>query len=96
MKASEVKTNFDIVYQVEQKVAEGVRTWHLKLTPKVKESFKSFEAWIDVDGMPRQLKITSFNGDTTTIELSNLEKNLVISPDTFLIKPPKGTRFIQV
>jgi len=95
MNRADLRANFDLIYLGEQKVADDVRTWHLRLTPKNSENFKSVEAWIDIDGMPRQIRIAERNNDTTTVELSQIQKNIPVEAEAFMIKTPKGTKIIQ-
>lgn len=70
-------------------------TWHLRLTPKNSENFKSIEAWIDIDGMPRQIRIAEKNNDTTTVELSEIQKNIPVDAAALAITLPKGTKILQ-
>jgi outer membrane lipoprotein-sorting protein len=90
-----LKTNYDVTYQGEATVGDSVRTWHLKLTPKNATSYRSAELWVDSNGMPVQAKVYEKNNDTTTIQLSKIERNATIPGDVFSIKPPKGTKIIQ-
>lgn len=95
MSRAQLRDNYDVTYQGEAMVGDSVRTWHLKLTPKTATSYKSAELWVDSNGMPVQAKIFEKNNDTTTIQLSKIEKNATIPGDVFSIKPPKGTKIIQ-
>lgn len=95
MSRAQLRENYDVTYQGEAMVAGSVRTWHLKLTPKNATSYKSAELWVDSNGMPVQAKVYEKNNDTTTIQLSKIEKNVTIPGDVFSIKPPKGTKIIQ-
>ena len=95
MNRAQLKANYDVTYQGEATVNGSVRTWHLKLTPKNATSYKSAELWVDSNGMPVQAKVFEKNNDTTTIQLTNIEKNATIPGDVFSIKPPKGTKIIQ-
>jgi len=95
MSRAQLRDNYDVTYQGEAMVGDSVRTWHLKLMPKNATSYKSAELWVDSNGMPVQAKIFEKNNDTTTIQLSKIEKNATIPGDVFSIKPPKGTKIIQ-
>jgi outer membrane lipoprotein-sorting protein len=44
--------------------------------------------WIDSDGMPRQVKVTEQNGDTTTVLFSNVERNIVLKSEIFKLSYP--------
>ena len=76
-------------------LSSGVRTFHLLLTPKAKTSYKSAELWVDVDGMPLQSKIIENNNDSTTVLLTNLQKNPSLKSSDFLIVPPSGTKIVK-
>lgn len=64
----------------------GVATSHVKLVPKGAERFKWAEAWIDEQGMPVQTKVIEKNDDSTTVRLTNLQRNVNISLDEFVLK----------
>ena len=97
MSKDELKTNFNIKYLGPENISDGTQTWHLEMTPKNAASFKfkSAEMWVDGDGMPRQIKITESNKDTTTLLLSNLQKNTSIKTSVFKVNLPKGTNIID-
>ncbi|HYX27530.1 MAG TPA: outer-membrane lipoprotein carrier protein LolA, partial [Pyrinomonadaceae bacterium] len=61
----------------------GVWTQHMKVTPKTAASYKYIELWIDKEGMPVQTKMVEKNDDSTTVRLSNVERNQNISSDQF-------------
>ena len=94
MSRAQLRQNYDVSYLGEATVAGSVKTWHLRLTPKNATSYKSAELWVDPNGMPVQAKVFEKNNDTTTIQLSRIEKNATIPGDVFSIKPPKGTKII--
>ena len=93
MSRAELNANYDVALLNENvTLSSGVRTWHLQLTPKNSTSYKSAELWVDPDGMPQQTKIIERNNDTTTVLLSNLEKNVKLDGSAFTISIPKGTK----
>ncbi len=93
MSKAELNANYDVALLSESAtLSSGVRTWHLQLTPKNKTSYKSAEVWVDPDGMPHQSKIIEQNNDTTTVLLTNLEKNVKLDGSAFQISLPKGTK----
>lgn len=74
----------------------GVSTTHLTLVPKsANEGFKYAEVWIDSSGMPVQFKTVERNDDSTTVRLNNLEKNLKLSLDQFVLKLPPDVKIIK-
>ena len=95
MSKTQLKANYDVEYLGEATLSNGAKTWHLRMTPKTKTSYKSAEVWIDKDGFPAQSKMVEANNDTTTVLLSNLEKNVTINAAVFKIELPKGTKIIK-
>lgn len=95
MSRAELKANYTVAYLGEGKLSDGTNTFHLELTPKTAASYKKAEVWVDANGMPLQSKITENNNDTTTVLLTNLEKNINIPASVFKIVLPKGTKIIQ-
>lgn len=93
MSKAELRANYDVALLGENvTLSSGVRTWHLQLTPKGKTSYRSAELWVDPDGMPQQTKIIEQNNDTTTVLLTNLEKNVKLDGSAFQLSLPKGTK----
>lgn len=95
MSRAELANNFLMGIVGEEKVASGEKTTHVLLTPKTATSYKSADIWVDVDGMPIQMKQTEKNGDETTILLSKISKNTKFKYDDVTTKPPSGTKIIQ-
>lgn len=95
MSKEQLKANYTITYLGEEKVSGGVPTWHLELTPKAATNFKMAELWVDGDGMPIQAKVIESNNDSTTVLLSNFEKNANINANDFKIILPDGTKRIK-
>ena len=94
MSRAELKANYSIKY-IGEETASGVKTWHLELTPKNGNSFKLANIWVDGNGMPVQMKVTEKNNDTTTVVLSNLDKNSTINASVFTINYPKDTKVVK-
>ncbi|MGB7068143.1 MAG: outer-membrane lipoprotein carrier protein LolA [Pyrinomonadaceae bacterium] len=95
MSRDQLKANYSVRYLGEETVSSGTKTWHLELTPKLATGFKSAELWVDGNGMPIQAKVIEKNNDSTTVLLSNLEKNVSINASVFRINLPKGTKVIK-
>lgn len=95
MSRAQLKANYSVDYLGEATVSGGVKTWHLQLTPKTKTSYQSAEVWIDADGFPVQSKVIENNNDSTTVLLSNLQKNVTIDAAVFKIRLPNGTKIIK-
>jgi len=94
MSKSELRANYVTKLVGVEKVS-GAEMWHLNLIPKKKKSYKMADLWVDGNGMPVQAKITENNGDTTTILLSNLDKNGSINGKDFELQLPPGTKIIK-
>ena len=95
MSKAQLSANYDVEYKGEETVSGGTNTWHLVLKPKTKASYKSADLWVDANGMPVQAKVTEMNNDTTTVNLSGIQKNATIKASMFKIVPPKGTEFVK-
>jgi outer membrane lipoprotein-sorting protein len=95
MSKAQLKANYTIKYVGQEKISGGIPTWHIELIPKATSTYKSADLWVDGNGMPIQAKVTENNGDTTTVQLSGLEKNINIDGKVFAINPPKGTKIIK-
>jgi len=95
MSRAQLKANYDVAYLGEATVAGGVKTWHLRLTPKTKMSYKLAEVWIDSDGFPVQSKIIENNNDSTTVLLSKLQKNTTLDGKLFKINLPAKTKIVK-
>ncbi len=95
MSKEQLKANYAIKYLGQENVAGGIQTWHLELTPKTAQNFKTAELWVDGNGMPIQAKVIENNNDTTTVLLSNLEKNISIKASVFKVNLPNDTKRID-
>jgi len=95
MSKEQLSQNYTVKYIADETVNGGVQTFHLELTPKAATSYKSADLWVDANGMPVQARIVEKNNDTTTILLSNIQKNATIKASEFKISPPKGTNIVR-
>ncbi len=95
MSTTQLKANYKLKYLGAEKLSSGTKTWRLEITPKIAQSYKSAELWIDGNGMPVQMKVTDKNGDTSSVLLNGLKRNVRIKRTEFKINLPKGTRFIK-
>lgn len=94
MSKDQLKANYTVQYLGEEKIAGGVPTWRLKLTPKTAAQYKYAELWVDGNGMPLQGKVVALNDDTDTFLLQTLLKNKKIKGSVFAVKIPKGTEVL--
>lgn len=95
MTKAQLKENYDVKYAGDETVKSGVTAFHLVLTPKKPTSYKTADLWVDANGMPIQAKIIEKNNDTTTILLTDINKNVTVNASVFTISPPKGTAIVQ-
>ena len=95
MSKEQLKANYNVIYIGEEQISGGTKTWHLQLTPKVAATYKTAELWVDGDGMPRQAKVTEQNSDTTTVFLSNIQKNVTLNASIFKLDYPKSVKKIK-
>jgi outer membrane lipoprotein-sorting protein len=95
MSKAQLMENYLVDYLGQEQISGGTQTWHLRLTPKAATSYKTAEIWVDGDGMPQMAKVSENNGDTTTIQLSNINKNVTINGSDFVINYPKSIKPIQ-
>ena len=95
MSKDQLNANYSVKYLGQESVAGGVPTWHLELTPKIAANYKSAELWVDGNGMPIQAKVIESNNDSTSVLLSNFEKNITINASQFKVNLPKGTKIVN-
>ncbi len=75
MSKAQLQANYTTVYLEKKRSAAELRLYLQVLTPKPPQIINWLDLWVDANGMPRQAMITEQNNDTTTILLSNLQKN---------------------
>ena len=76
MSAAQLRSRFgDFQDEREETLWGGIHTTHLKAVPKTAASYKYIEVWVDDSGMPVQTKMVEKNDDSTTMRLSNVNKN---------------------
>lgn len=96
MSKDQLRANYSVKYLGEEQVKGGIPTWHLELTPKTGKSYKTVDVWVDGNGMVLQTKVNENNGDSTTLNLSNLQKNVTINvKNEIVIKLPPGTPIVK-
>ncbi|HEV8428621.1 MAG TPA: outer membrane lipoprotein carrier protein LolA [Pyrinomonadaceae bacterium] len=96
MSRGQLEARFQPVKDVrEETLWGGVSTIHLTLVPKGNAGYKYAEVWIDAGGMPVQTKIVEKNDDSTTMRLTDLEKNQKIDSNTFDIKLDSGVKIVK-
>ena len=84
MSAAQLRARFGELEDVrEETLWGGVWTQHFKATPKTAAGYKYIEVWVDKEGMPVQTKMVEKNDDSTTMRLTNVQKNASIPMDQF-------------
>jgi outer membrane lipoprotein-sorting protein len=73
----------------------GVWTQHFKAIPKTAASYKYIEVWVDKDGMPVQTKMVEKNDDSTTMRLTNVQKNASIPMDQFKLNLGSNVKVVK-
>jgi hypothetical protein len=96
MSATQLRTRFGEPQDVrEETLGGGVWTQHFRVTPKGNASYKYIEVWIDKEGMPVQTKMVEKNDDSTTVRLTNIEKNQNIPLDQFKLKLDSNVKRVK-
>jgi outer membrane lipoprotein-sorting protein len=96
MSATQLRTRFgEFQDQREETLWGGVWTRHFKVTPKTAASYKYIEVWVDKEGMPVQTKMVEKNDDSTTVRLTNVEKNANIPLDQFKLKLDGNVKHVK-
>lgn len=95
MTRAQLRQNYSVTYVGAEKLSEGTATDHLKLEPKAASNYTSAEIWVDANGMVVQSRITEKNNDTTTVLLTNIEKNRTLKAEDFQISLPPGTKRVK-
>jgi outer membrane lipoprotein-sorting protein len=96
MSRGQLEARFQPVKDVrEETLWGGVSTIHLTLVPKGNAGYKYAEIWIDTAGMPVQTKIVEKNDDSTTVRLTDLEKNQKINQGDFDVKLDSNVKIVK-
>ena len=96
MSRGQLEARFQPVKDVrEETLWGGIGTIHLTLVPKGNAGYKYAEVWIDSAGMPVQTKIVEKNDDSTTMRLTNLEKNQKINSSDFDVKLDSNVKIVK-
>jgi len=73
----------------------GVHTTHFKVVPKNGASYKHIEVWVDDSGMPVQTKMVEKNDDSTTVRLTDINKNAPIPGSDFVQKFDPSVKIVK-
>jgi outer membrane lipoprotein-sorting protein len=83
--SAQLKSAYDYKDVYNETLWGGVATTHLTLVPKGAASHKYTEIWVDGTGMLVQTKVVEKNGDSTTVRLMDIQRNVAVSKDEFKI-----------
>src|SRR6059036_3968 len=96
MSATQLRTRFGEFQDVrEETLWGGVHTTHFKATPKTAASYNFIEVWVDDSGMPVQTKMVEKNDDSTTVRLTDIEKNQTIPMDQFKLNLDSNVKRVK-
>ena len=96
MSAAQLRSKFGEFQDVrEETLWGGVWTQHFKAIPSGPASYKYIEVWVDKDGMPVQTKMVAKNDDSTTVRLTNVERNPSIPMDQFKLNLGSDVKVIK-
>ena len=94
MSKQQLAARYEVQSMGEETLWGGVATTHVKLIPKGGASFKWAEAWVDESGMPVQTKVIEKNDDSTSVRLTDLQRNASFSFDEFKLKIDSSFKII--
>ncbi|HEV7376649.1 MAG TPA: outer membrane lipoprotein carrier protein LolA [Pyrinomonadaceae bacterium] len=94
MSRAQLAARYDVQSMGEETLWGGVSTTHVKLVPKGGANFKWAEAWIDAGGMPVQTKVVEKNDDSTSVRLTNLQRNAAIPLEEFFLKLDASVKIV--
>ncbi len=83
--SAQMKSAYDYKDVYNETLWGGVATTHITLVPKGASNHKYSEIWVDGSGMPVQTKVVEKNGDSTTVRLMDIQRNVAVSKDEFKI-----------
>lgn len=96
MSATQLRTRFgEFEDGREESLWGGVHTTHFKATPKAAASYSYIEVWVDDSGMPVQTKMVEKNDDSTTVRLTDIDKNQSIPMDQFTLKLDSSVKRVK-
>jgi outer membrane lipoprotein-sorting protein len=94
MSKQQLAARYDVQPMGEETLWGNVSTTHVKLVPKGGANFKWAEAWVDASGMPVQTKVVEKNDDSTSVRLTNLQRNATIPLEEFFLKLDASVKIV--
>jgi outer membrane lipoprotein-sorting protein len=96
MSGAQAKSQFNVELVGEGELYKGSpHVWWLKFVPRGNQGFQYAEVWVTDDGMPIQSRVTEKNGDSTTVRLTNIQRNPRLSLDDIKFELPAGTKIVR-
>ena len=96
MNGAQAKNQFNVELVGEGELYKGSpHVWWLKFVPRGNQGFQYAEVWVTDDGMPIQSRVIEKNGDSTTVRLTNIQRNARVSPAEIKVDLPAGTRIVK-
>ncbi len=96
MSGAQAKSQYNVELVGEGELYKGSpHVWWLKFVPRGNPGFQFAEVWVTDDGMPIQSRVTERNGDSTTVRLTNVQRNARVSPDDIKVELPAGTKVVK-
>lgn len=91
----QLASRFQPMQYIGEENVNGVATSHILLEPRGNASYRYAEVWVDGSGMPVQTRIVERNYDTTTVTLSNVQRNAPVSEGDFRLQLGDGVRIVR-
>jgi outer membrane lipoprotein-sorting protein len=96
MSGAQAKNQFNVELLGEGELYKGSpHVWWLKFVPRGNQGFQFAEVWVTDEGMAIQSRVTEKNGDSTTVRLTNIQRNPNIPMDIFEVPLPAGTKIVK-
>ena len=96
MTSAQAKNQFNVELVGEGELYKGSpHVWWLKLVPRGNAGYQYAEVWVTDDGMPIQTRVIEKNNDSTTVRLTNIQRNPNIPANTFDVPLPEGTKIVK-
>ena len=90
----QLATQFEHQYLGEGTIGSSQVT-HIRLVPRANAGYKYAEIWVDINGMPLQTRVVERNDDSTTVRLTNPQRNVAVSADEFRLQLPANVRRLR-
>ena len=91
----ELKNQYNIVYIGDEQLESNL-TAKLELAPKAKSSVQKLTLWVSQSSwLPIRYQVVENNNNLTTFTLSNMKLNGGLSPETFKVSWPSGTKVVR-